>query len=328
MDAWPKSTAVSLERIYAPVREELREVEKLFAREFSREDPLVASLILHISRCGGKRLRPALLLLSAKAAGGVTAKHIVLAMAVETVHGATLIHDDVLDEAEMRRHAPTVNKLWGDKASVLLGDYLFARAYTLAAATGDVAAVTILSETTATVCEGELLQIREQNNFDIGEERYLEIARKKTASLCAGACRLGVACANGSDEMLRILGAYGENLGAAFQIVDDCLDLVGNEAETGKSLGTDLGKGKLTLPLIHLARTSRGAADLVRRAVGEPQLLGDVRDALLKAGSIDYAFSVARDFSDKAKSLLNPLPASEIRSSLEHLADYLVRRPL
>ena len=315
-----------LDEIYKPVREELRETDRRFAEEFSAGEAFVAELLAHVSRYRGKRLRPALLLLSGKAAGGLNDAHIHLAMAVESIHTATLVHDDVLDEAALRRYAPTINKLWGNEASVLLGDYLFAAAFRFAARAENNPASRLLSETSSIVCEGELLQIGERNNFELGEERYLKIVREKTASLCSCACRLGVLCAAGDEKLMRGLAEYGENLGVAFQIVDDCLDLAGDESEAGKSLGTDLEKGKFTLPLLHLLRTTGDAPDLLKRAAGEPAALNAVRDSLLKSGSIDYALSVAGRHVEKAKTFLKTIQPSPIRTSLEQLAAYVVQR--
>ncbi len=316
----------SLDEIYKPVREELREIDRRFAEEFSAGEAFVAELLAHVSRYRGKRLRPALLLLSGKAAGNLNDAHIHLAMAVESIHTATLVHDDVLDEAALRRYAPTINKLWGNEASVLLGDYLFAAAFRFAARAENNPASRLLSETSSIVCEGELLQIGERNNFELSEERYLKIVRKKTASLCSCACRLGVLCAAGDEKLMRSLAEYGENLGVAFQIVDDCLDLAGDESEAGKSLGTDLSKGKFTLPLLHLLRTTGDAADLLKRAAGEPEALDAVRDSLLKAGSIDYALSVAGRHAEEAKAFLKTIQPSPVRTSLEQLAAYVVQR--
>jgi octaprenyl-diphosphate synthase len=322
----PDTVIPPLDEIYKPVREELREIDRRFAEEFSAGEAFVAELLAHVSPYRGKRLRPALLLLSGKAAGSLKDEHIHLAMAVESIHTATLVHDDVLDEAALRRYAPTTNKLWGNEASVLLGDYLFAAAFRFAARAENTPASRLLSETSSIVCEGELLQIGERNNFGLSEERYLEIVRKKTASLCSCACRLGVLCAAGGEESMRSLAGYGENLGVAFQIVDDCLDLVGDESETGKSLGTDLRKGKFTLPLLHLLRTTGDAAGLLRRAVGKPATSDAVRNSLLDAGSIDYALSVAGRHTEKAKMFLATVRLSPIRASLEQLADYVIRR--
>jgi len=322
----PDTRIPSLDEIYKPVREELRETDRRFAEEFSAKEAFVAELLAHVSRYRGKRLRPALLLLSGKAAGGLNDAHIHLSMAVESIHTATLVHDDVLDEAALRRYAPTINKLWGNEASVLLGDYLFAAAFRFAARAENNPASRLLSETSSIVCEGELLQIGERNNFELGEERYIEIVRKKTASLCSCACRLGVLCAAGDEKSMRSLAEYGENLGVAFQIVDDCLDLAGDESETGKSLGTDLSKGKFTLPLLHLLRTTGDAADLLKRTAGEPEALDAVRDSLFKAGSIDYALSVAARHAEKAKTFLATVQPSPIRTSLEQLAAYVVQR--
>jgi octaprenyl-diphosphate synthase len=274
----------------------------------------------------GKRLRPALLFLSGRAAGEVTEAHMRFALAVEAIHAATLVHDDVLDEATLRRSRPTMNVLWGNEASVLFGDYLFTHAFQVASSAGEKRALEIIAAAAVAVCEGELLQIAERGNLQLTEERYREIVAKKTAVLCESACRLGAALAGADAAAEESLAAYGRGVGVAFQIVDDCLDLTGDEHEVGKSLGTDLRKGKYTLPIIHFLRADGKAADMVRRAAADVSRLGELRDALVGNGSMEYALSVAREQIEGAKASVAAVGTREIRAALEKLADYVVAR--
>lgn len=315
-----------LEAIYAPIAGEMREVERRLAQCLRATSGFLGKLAAHAVENGGKRLRPALLFLAGRAAGEITEAHIRLALAVEAIHTATLIHDDVLDEASLRRSKPTMNVLWGNEPSVLFGDYLLANAFRFAASAGNQRALEIISEASVTVCEGELMQVAERANLALTEEKYLEMVAKKTAALCECACRLGALLSGAAQPLRDSLGAYGREAGIAFQIVDDCLDLVGEESEAGKSLGTDLKKGKYTLPLIHLFRADGEAVGLIRRDVAEQAVWNNLQRELRVAGSIDYALSAARARVERAKSHLTSITSPEIRSSLEQLADYVVSR--
>ena len=242
----------TLRTLYVPIAQELEQVENLLHDELRSDHPFVDQLVKHGFRLGGKRLRPALLLLAGKACGNLQQEHFVLGAVVELIHTATLIHDDVLDEATIRRHLDTVNARWDNEASVLLGDYLFARSICLASTLEDFFATRVLSATARIMCEGELRQIENRGNYNLGEDQYLSIIGNKTAELIACSCRLGAYYAGANDESLEALRRYGYNLGMAFQIADDLLDLLGDENTVGKSLGTDLLKQKATLPLIRL----------------------------------------------------------------------------
>ena len=241
-----------LRALYAPAARELEAVEGLLQQELSSDNPFVDRLAQHGFRLGGKRLRPALVLLSAQACGGIRPEHLPLAVTAELIHTATLIHDDVLDEATLRRHLDTVNARWDNEASVLLGDYLLARAICLASSLDDNFACRVISESARRMCEGELRQIESRGNYDLSEADYFEIIAGKTASLMACCCRLGAHYAGAEPAVCEALARYGHDLGVAFQIADDVLDLVGDQATVGKSLGTDLLKQKATLPLIRL----------------------------------------------------------------------------
>jgi octaprenyl-diphosphate synthase len=247
----PESSRM-LATLYAPIADELAAVEAILRRELSNPDPFVDELARHGFRLGGKRLRPALLLLAAKAVGEVTPDHLTLAAVIEMIHTATLVHDDVLDEATLRRHQATVNARWDNEASVLLGDYLFTHAFYLASTTNSTFACRTIGRATNITCEGEMRQLAAAGQLDLGEQKYLAIIEAKTAELCSCACRLGAHYAGAETQAEDALARYGRSLGVAFQITDDLLDLVGTESATGKSLGTDLEKRKATLPLIHL----------------------------------------------------------------------------
>lgn len=238
--------------LFEPIRRDLAQVEELLRAQLRSADPYVDQLVKHGFRLGGKRLRPALLLLAAAAVGTVGPAHITLAVVMEMIHTATLVHDDVLDEASLRRHVDTVNARWGNKSGVLLGDFLFSHAFFLSASLDDAYACRLIGRSTNIVCEGEMRQIRSGGNLELSEAEYLSIIDAKTAELCACCCRLGAHFAGATPDQEEALARYGRNLGIAFQIVDDLLDLEGNEAVTGKSLGTDLAQLKPTLPLIRL----------------------------------------------------------------------------
>src|SRR5436305_1505132 len=230
---------------------QLEAVERLFDRELQSELAGVNVLVKHVSRFRGKMLRPTLLLLWGKACGELTDAHVTVATVVEMVHMATLVHDDVLDEAELRRKGATLNHLRGNEAAVLLGDFLISHSYHLCSSLDSQFASRLIGRTTNEVCEGELLQIDNRNNLDLDEETYLSIISRKTASLTAACCLLGAKLSGADDRTVRRADQFGRSLGIAFQIQDDILDIVGDVQDVGKTLGIDLEKVKLTLPIIH-----------------------------------------------------------------------------
>lgn len=314
---------------YAPVAQELEEAERILAEAIRNSNPRVAELIAHIGHYRGKRLRPALVLLTGRACGRLTPGHAVLAAVMELIHTATLVHDDVLDGATVRRHVPTVNAGWGNQNSVLFGDYLFTHAYYLATTLGDIRVCQMIGETTNRVCEGELRQGLERGNLDLAEDEYLDIIDAKTAELIACCCKLGAHVSGAAPEVIEALTRYGRWLGQAFQIADDLLDLVGDEGTTGKSLGTDLEQQKMTLPLIHLmerAAAPQGAR--LRQLLSAPG--NHKRDALQpylqESGALDYAHRRAEDLAARARAELDCLPPSSSRTLLERAAESAVRR--
>ena len=321
--------STELQVLYAPIVEELQQSEVLLQRELRAEHSEVDEMIRHSCRLGGKRLRPALLLLTAKAAGGVVPAHLVLAAVVEMIHTATLIHDDVLDEASIRRHLNTCNEQWDNKPSVLLGDYLFTHAFYLASTLDSTYACRTIGKATNTVCEGELRQVRSCNNFDLDEADYLDIITAKTASLCACACRLGAHFADTFPDHVDAFAAYGLNLGIAFQIIDDLLDLVGSESTVGKSLGTDLDQQKPTIPLIHvLSQLDPTNREQVKAALAAPD--ADSRDVLLpwfkRFGTADYVKQRAAEFALQASAALKNFPSSESLETLRQIPEFVLHR--
>jgi len=324
-----KTTPERLRELYLPIREELGQVEEMLRTELRSDHPFVDRLVRHGFRLGGKRLRPALVLLCGKACGELTREHVVLATVMEMVHTATLIHDDVLDEATIRRHLDTVNARWDNEASVLLGDYLFARSMCLASSLESKFASQAISEASGAMCEGELRQVGGRGNFDLREEEYIEIVSGKTAALCACCCRLGAHHAGADVEMREVFGRFGQQFGVAFQITDDVLDLRGTEAVAGKSLGTDLNKQKPTLPVIRLlSQLDRLDRSEVVGILGRPDdhRVEALRPWLQRYDAISYAQHAALRFVRRAQEDLDRVPPSPARETLKELAEFVVLR--
>ena len=313
---------------------QLAAVDRRFTEELTSDLACVNTLIRHVSRFRGKMLRPMLVLLSGRAANGggeLTDAHVTVATVVEMVHMATLVHDDVLDEAELRRKGATINHLRGNEAAVLLGDYLISHSYHLCSSLDSQFASRVIARTTNQVCEGELLQIDNRNNLDLDEETYLEIITRKTAVLCATCCLLGASFAGGSESQIAALETYGRCLGVAFQIQDDILDIVGDAETVGKTLGIDIEKQKMTLPVIHFLRTAPPEhRKLLRSLIAsrEADKVERIRNLILPSNSIEYARDRARGLVDKARSALAILPDTEARRVLDTMAEFVVTRPM
>ena len=318
-----------LAALYAPIAPEMIEAERVFAAELGSRHAFVQQLVDHCADFRGKRLRPALVLLTGRACGGLSDDHPVLAAVVEMIHTATLVHDDILDESMVRRHAATVNAEWGNETAVLMGDYLFTHAFHLAASLETTLACRWIGHATNLVCEGEMQQVHNRGNFDLDESDYYAIVRGKTAELTAVSCRLGAHYAGAPESTVRAMDDYGRDLGVAFQIADDVLDIWGEERSVGKSLGTDLEKQKLTLPLIRLLATSGPeSAERIRRLLSEagPEHRRAVRDLLERSDSLPYAWEQAERFAARAASALDHLPESPSKSTLRALTHHVVRR--
>ncbi len=314
-----------LQRVESLIGPALEEAEAIYDRELASGNPYITDILRHTRRFRGKRLRPMLLLLSAEAAGGIRKAHPVLAAVVEMIHTATLVHDDVLDDADLRRHVATVNSRWNNSTSVLFGDYLFTHAFHLAASI-DAEACRLIGRATNIVCEGELTQVRQGGNLDLTEEEYFRIIEAKTGELCAVAARLGARYAGADEPTCAALDHYGRQLGIAFQIADDVLDLAGNERQTGKSLGSDLSQRKLTLPMIRLLNGERSGP--ARELLSDPleQSHATLMQVLRDSGELDRAAETAIDIARDAIACLDGLRPSVATDLLQRLAEFAVRR--
>lgn len=307
------------------VADDLREVERAYDEALDPFRTRFAPIVNHLKHYRGKRLRPVLLLLAGHACGKVTRAHHVLGAVVEMVHTATLVHDDVLDCADTRRHVRTVNAAWGDRTSLLLGDMLFSAAFRLCS-TVDATACEWIGDATNRVCAGELLQVTLAGNLKLSEETYLDIVGGKTGALTECCTRLGARYAGATAEVVGRMAEYGRQLGIAFQIVDDVLDLSGDEAAAGKTLGTDVDQQKLTLPLIRaLSELSDEDAGRLRSAL--QRVSGDeVRELIAATGAVESARSEARQYVAAARRALTVLPASPHRAALDQVAEWAVKR--
>ena len=311
---------------------ELAEVESRFAAELVSELPFVNDLVRHIERYRGKMFRPTLLLLSGLAVAPdqeLLDDHRTLAAVAEMVHMATLVHDDVLDESEVRRKGATINHLQGNEAAVMLGDYLISHAYHLCSSIGSPSIARLASRATNIVCEGELLQLANRNNWSLDEQTYFQIITRKTGTLCAVSSQLGALVAGADRDLCEAMRRFGQNVGIAFQIADDVLDLVGDERIVGKSLGKDLEKSKLTLPLIHRLETAAAAPRQqlldVLRSPG-PDQAPQIRRLLADTDSIAYARRRAEQYLSRAIATAQVLPDSPPRQALLSLTDSIVNR--
>ena len=317
------------ERVEQLIGTDLLEVEKVFQKELASKNPYVNDIYTHVSRFRGKRLRPILVLLAAEATGGIRPSHHVLSAVVEMIHTATLVHDDILDEAETRRHVATVNSRWNNETSVLYGDFLFTHAFHLASSLETTYACRLIGQATNLVCEGELSQVRERGNLELSEEAYFQIIDGKTAELCSLCCHLGAYYSDSDTETVNQLSQFGRLLGLAFQIADDLLDLQGNEKETGKSLGTDLEKQKMTLPLIRLLSNSdEGTSSQLLKLLNEPsqKARAEIQKLVRDSDAIEYSMKKALELSTQAQACLNSLNPSPAKQLLEDLTDFATQR--
>lgn len=317
------------ERLYDPIREELAAVEAMLKAELRHSHPGVDAMVRHAFRIGGKRLRPALLLLAAQAVGRVTPDHTTLAAVVEMVHTATLLHDDVLDSADTRRHLPTANARWGNHASVLAGDFLFTHAFYLASTLDTTYACQAIGRATNAVCEGEMLQVSSQGQARLTEDEYYRIIDAKTAALTACSSLLGAYYAGATESTVEALESYGRHLGRAFQIADDLLDVLGDPETVGKSLGTDLDQCKLTLPWIRMRDT---LPDTERDDVlawftsNDPSDRAKLFARLAASDGIAYARTAALNEANQARASIERLSDSPATEVLRWLTDFVVGR--
>jgi octaprenyl-diphosphate synthase len=325
----PQEPPLKLDAIHSLIAGDLASVDALIRRRLDSDVVLIRQIAEYIIGGGGKRLRPALVLLSARAFGYSGTGHHELAAVIEFIHTATLLHDDVVDESDMRRGRRTANAQFGNAASVLVGDFLYSRAFQMMVSVGNMRVMAVLADATNAIAEGEVLQLLNTHNAAISEAEYLEVVRRKTARLFQAAGQLGAILGGGSATDEQALAQYGLHLGTAFQLVDDVLDYSGDAVEIGKNLGDDLSEGKPTLPLIHvLQQGSAAQASVVRQAIesGGRADFEAVSEALQATGALDYVRGRAAREADAACAAIESLPYSPFRESLFALADFSATR--
>lgn len=320
---------MSLNEIRGTVASDLRAVDELILRRLQSDVVLINQIGHYIVNSGGKRLRPLGLLLSARACGYAGDQHIELAAVVEFIHTATLLHDDVVDGSEQRRHRYTANAVWGNAASVLVGDFLYSRSFEMMVEAGSMRVMDVLSHATNRISEGEVLQLLNCHDADTTETRYLEVIQRKTATLFEAGTRIGAILADAPPEIESAMADYGRYLGIAFQLVDDALDYRAKGEELGKNLGDDLAEGKPTLPLIRAIEVGTPQQQaLLREAIqtGGRDRLADVAVVIDSTNGIQYTIELARRYAQQAQQAIAILPGSDQRTALEKMVEFAVAR--
>ncbi len=328
-------TEDALSRLAVMLADDLQACNRAIVGRMESPVALIPQLAAHLVAAGGKRLRPLLTIAAARLCGYPGpkggARHVHLAACVEFIHTATLLHDDVVDESVLRRGLASANAVFGNKASVLVGDFLFARAFQLMVDDGSLKVLAILSEAAATIAEGEVLQLVTQNDLSTSEARYFEVVRGKTAALFAAACRVGAVVANRPEHEERTIAEYGANLGMAFQLVDDALDYAADETTLGKTVGDDFREGKITLPVL-IAYQSGDAAERAfwRRTIAETEQQDDdlarALHLMQRRGALRATLDRAARFAAEAQNALAPFPDTPISRCLRDVADYTLSR--
>jgi len=313
------------------IGEELRQVEEQFRKDLESDVPLIRKVGEYVLSSGGKRIRPAMLLLATRLCNYTGPQAIPLASVIEFIHTATLLHDDVVDSACLRRGIASANTLWGNEASVLIGDFLFSKSFSLMVAAGSLDVLRVMSRATTIIAEGEVLQLLGTGDIDLTEERYIEVVRAKTAVLLSAACQCGAILGNATEDQEKALADFGMELGIAFQLMDDLLDYTATQEEFGKSIGHDLEEGKITLPLIHTLRScTEQERELIAGIVSSDELSFDdfsqVSQLVDRYGGIEYTVAKARQAVDACASHLTIFPESVCKHALLELADYVVTR--
>jgi octaprenyl-diphosphate synthase len=317
------------ESVQALLKAEMSAVDKLILQRLSSEVVLINQLGTYIVNSGGKRLRPMIVLLSALASGYQGDKHILLAAVIEFIHTATLLHDDVVDSSDMRRGKATANDIWGNEASVLVGDFLYSRSFEMMVEASNMHVMDILSHTTNNIAEGEVMQLLNINEPDISEQRYDEVIRAKTAILFEAAARIGGVISEQSRTVEQSLASYGQHLGVAFQLVDDLLDYSSSSEALGKNVGDDLAEGKPTLPLIHAmqhatVKDKKTLSEAIRS--GGLDKIDEVIAIIESTKSLTYTSQRASAEAEKAKQAISVLPNSVYKDAMVTLADFSVQR--
>jgi octaprenyl-diphosphate synthase len=322
----------ALSQIFEPIRADLEKVDQEFARHVQSKVQLIPQIGQYIRTSGGKRIRPAVLLMASRLGGYQGDRSILYAAVVEFIHTATLVHDDIIDDSDLRRGRLAVHSRWGNDITVLLGDYLYIKSMALALTHDELEIIRLLCDVTLRMIEGELYQLTKNGDADITEDEHFDIMRRKTAYLFGGCAQIGGMLGKVPGDREQALREYGFNLGMAFQLVDDLLDFTGDAAAVGKPIGSDLREGKVTLPLIHLQQHANGgpAPQIIRDVIAsrsvEPDQWRELLRALKEHASIDYAYRKAEDFAERAKKPLHAFPPSSERDALLALPDYVLSR--
>jgi octaprenyl-diphosphate synthase len=315
--------------IHACIADEMRLVDGVIRQSLHSDVTLVNQVAEYIINSGGKRLRPALVLLSAGLFGNISANHLQLASIVEFIHTATLLHDDVVDDSSMRRAQQTANALFGNAASILVGDFVYSRSFQMMVTIGNMRVMEVLAQATNVIAEGEVLQLLNVHNADISDEAYLQVIRYKTAKLFEAATRLGAIVSNASAADEGALAVYGMHLGTAFQLIDDVLDLSGDSQEIGKNLGDDLAEGKPTLPLLYAMRnTNTTQSNMIRSAIENGGLnnLPQVIETVKNSGALAHVKKMAEIETTISCSAIAHFPESKYKQALIDLAEFAVKR--
>jgi len=320
-----------LAQIFGPIREDLEAVEQEFVRHIQSRVALIPEMGRYIQKSGGKRVRPAVLLMAARLSGYKGDRAVLYASVVEFIHTATLVHDDIIDGADLRRGRLAVHSRWGNDITVLLGDYLYIKSMAMALTHDSLEIIRLLCDVTLRMIEGELYQLTKTGDVDITEEEHFEIIRRKTAFLFGGCAQIGGMLGGVTPEQEAALRDYGFNLGIAFQLVDDLLDYTADAAALGKPVGGDLREGKVTLPIILLLRrggpdADRLIRDVVRDRTVDPEQWKELLRMLGEHRTTDLAYETALDYASRAKNCLSAFPASQERDALVALPDYVVSR--
>lgn len=318
-----------LESIRALVKEDLESIDQFIISQLESNIPLIREVLEYVLTCGGKRIRPLILLLSAKALAHGGKHHVDLAAVIELIHTATLLHDDVVDSSTLRRGHKTAHMIWGSNTSVLVGDFLYSRAFQIVVNLSHQPILSIFAQATHYIAEGEILQLVNCNNPDTTETFYFDIIQRKTAKLFEIASQLGAMLASPNQDHIEALRVYGLHLGLAYQLIDDALDYSVSPEQTGKNIGQDIADGKTTLPLIQAMRKSKGAdLALLREAIesGSAKNLKAILGIIESTDAIKYTADAAKQHAQLAKDALKPLHASPYKQALETLSDFVVDR--
>jgi octaprenyl-diphosphate synthase len=320
-----------MEAVLALIGDDLKKLEKQFKKDLHSEVPLIRKVGEYVISSGGKRIRPMLLILTARLCGYTGPRHIPIATVIEFIHTATLLHDDVVDNANLRRGRASANSLWGNQASVLVGDFLYCKSFALMVNDGDLNILKLLANATTVLSEGEVLQLIYTKNPDITQEQYIDVVKCKTAILLSAACQAGAILGGTRPERVAAMLNFGMELGIAFQMVDDSLDYCSSEEQFGKSIGHDLEEGKITLPLIHTLKRctddERGLiSGIVRKEIIDKDDMKSIFELVNRYRGVEYSLALAKEYSDRSKSYLDIFEDSPVKKALLDLADFIVTR--